>query len=75
MATFWQTLISTQQGMVASMDLETMLAQLLVKVVNFKELKTETVAQVLVDEDKELASQLEFFIGVALMEEKQRQKH
>ena len=64
-----------QQGMVASMDLETMLAQLLVKVVNFKELKTETVAQVLVDEDKELASQLEFFIGVALMEEKQRQKH
>jgi hypothetical protein len=52
-----------------------MLAQLLVKVVNFKELKTETVAQVLVDEDKELASQLEFFIGVALMEEKQRQKH
>jgi len=75
LATFWQTLISTQQGMVASMDLETMLAQLLVKVVNFKELKTETVAQVLVDEDKELASQLEFFIGVALMEEKQRQKH
>ena len=61
--------------MVASMDLETMLAQLLVKVVNFKELKTETVAQVLVDEDKELASQLEFFIGVGLMEEKQRQKH
>ena len=61
--------------MVVSMDLETMLAQLLVKVVKFKELKTETVAQVLVDEDKELASQLEFFIGVALMEEKQRQKH
>ena len=61
--------------MVASMDLETMLAQLLVKVVNFKELKTETVAQVLVDEDKELASQLAFFIGVALMEEKQRQQH
>ena len=57
--------------MVASMDLETMLAQLLVKVVNFKELKTETVAQVLVDEDKELASQLEFFIGVGLMEQKQ----
>ena len=57
--------------MVASMDLETMLAQLLVKVVNFKELKTETIAQVLVDEDKELASQLEFFIGVGLMEQKQ----
>ena len=61
--------------MVASMDLETMLAQLLVKVVNFKELKTETVAQVLVEEDRELASQLEFFIGVQLMEQKQRQKH
>ena len=75
MATFWQTLISTQQGMVASMDLETMLAQLLVKVVNFKELKTETVAQVLVEEDRELASQLEFFIGVQLMEQEQRQKH
>jgi len=61
--------------MVASMDLETMLAQLLVKVVNFKELKTETVAQVLVEEDRELASQLEFFIGVQLMEQQQRQKH
>tara|TARA_B100000927_G_scaffold23422_1_gene17691 strand:- start:445 stop:630 length:186 start_codon:yes stop_codon:yes gene_type:complete len=61
--------------MVASMDLETMLAQLLVKVVNFKELKTETVAQVLVEEDRELASQLEFFIGVQLMEQEQRQKH
>ena len=60
--------------MVASMDLETMLAQLLVKVVNFKELKTETVAQVLVEEDRELASQLEFFIGVQLMEQEQRQK-
>ena len=61
--------------MVASMDLETILAQLLVKVVNFKELKTETVAQVLVEEDRELASQLEFFIGVQLMEQEQRQKH
>jgi len=61
--------------MVASMDLETMLAQLLVKVVNFKELKTETVAQVLVEEDRELASRLEFFIGVQLMEQEQRQKH
>ena len=61
--------------MVASMDLETMLAQLLVKVVDLKQLKTETVAQVLVEEDRELASQLEFFIGVQLMEQKQRQKH
>ena len=59
--------------MVASMDLETMLAQLLVKVADRKELKTESIAQVLVDEDKELASQLEFFIGVELMEQKQKQ--
>ena len=59
--------------MVASMDLETMLAQLLVKVADRKELTTEIVAQVLVDEDKELASQLEFFIGVGLMEQKQNQ--
>ena len=41
--------------MVASMDLEVLLAQLMVKVVKLKELKTETIAQVLVDEDKELA--------------------
>ena len=61
--------------MVASMDLETMLAQLLVKVVDLKELKTETIAQVLVEENKELASQLEFFIGVELMEQEQVQKH
>ena len=66
--------------MVASMDLETMLAQLLVKVVDLKELKTETIAQVLVEENKELASQLEFFIAVELMEQKlmeqdQVQKH
>ena len=59
--------------MVASMDLETMLAQLLVKVVDLKELKTETIAQVLVEENKELASQLEFFIGVELMEQEQEQ--
>ena len=66
--------------MVASMDLETMLAQLLVKVVDLKELKTETIAQVLVEENKELASQLEFFIAVELMEQElmeqeQVQKH
>ena len=66
--------------MVASMDLETMLAQLLVKVVDLKELKTETIAQVLVEENKELASQLEFFIVVELMEQElmeqdQVQKH
>lgn len=59
--------------MVASMDLETMLAQLLVKVVDLKQLKTETIAQVLVEENKELASQLEFFIGVELMEQEQEQ--
>ena len=59
--------------MVASMDLEVLLAQLMVKVVKLKELKTETIAQVLVDEDKELASQLEFFIGVGLMEQKPNQ--
>lgn len=59
--------------MVASMDLESMLAQLLVKVVDLKQLKTETIAQVLVEENKELASQLEFFIGVELMEQEQEQ--
>lgn len=59
--------------MVASMDLETMLAQLLVKVVDLKQLKTETIAQVLVEENRELASQLEFFIGVELMEQEQEQ--
>lgn len=59
--------------MVADMDLETMLAQLLVKVVDLKQLKTETIAQVLVEENKELASQLEFFIGVELMEQEQEQ--
>ena len=50
-----------------------MLAQLLVKVVDLKQLKTETIAQVLVEENKELASQLEFFIGVELMEQEQEQ--
>ena len=59
--------------MVADMDLETMLAQLLVKVVDLKQLKTETIAQVLVEENRELASQLEFFIGVELMEQEQEQ--
>lgn len=59
--------------MVASMDLESMLAQLLVKVVDLKQLKTETIAQVLVEENRELASQLEFFIGVELMEQEQEQ--
>ena len=59
--------------MVANMDVETMLAQLLVKVVDLKQLKTETIAQVLVEENKELASQLEFFIGVELMEQEQEQ--
>ena len=59
--------------MVASMDLETMLAQLLVKVADRKELTTEIVAQVLVEADRELAEQLKFFIGVELMEQKQKQ--
>ena len=61
--------------MVASMDLETMLAQLLVKVADRKELTTEIVAQVLVEADRKLAEQLKFFLEVELMEEKQRQKH
>ena len=61
--------------MVASMDLETMLAQLLVKVADRKELTTEIVAQVLVEADRELAEQLKFFLEVELMEQKQRQKH
>jgi len=61
--------------MVASMDLETMLAQLLVKVADRKELTTEIVAQVLVEADRELAEQLKFFLEVELMEQKSRQKH
>ena len=59
--------------MVASMDLETMLAQLLVKVADRKELTTEIVAQVLVEADRELAEQLKFFLEVELMEQKQKQ--
>lgn len=59
--------------MVASMDLETMLAQLLVKVADRKELTTEIVAQVLVEADRELAEQLKFFLEVELMEQKQNQ--
>ena len=59
--------------MVASMDLETMLAQLLVKVADRKELNTEFVAQVLVEADRELAEQLKFFLEVELMEQKQKQ--
>lgn len=61
--------------MVASMDLETMLAQLLVKVADRKELTTEIVAQVLVEADRELAEQLKFFLEVELMEQKSKQKH
>ena len=61
--------------MVVSMDLETMLAQLLVKVADRKELTTEIVAQVLVEADRELAEQLKFFLEVELMEQKSRQKH
>ena len=59
--------------MVASMDLETMLAHLLVKVADRKELTTEIVAQVLVEADRELAEQLKFFLEVELMEQKQNQ--
>ena len=59
--------------MVSSMDLETMLAQLLVKVADRKELTTEIVAQVLVEADRELAEQLKFFLEVELMEQKQNQ--
>ena len=59
--------------MVASMDLETMLAQLLVKVADRKELTTEIVAQVLVEADRELAEQLKFFLEVGLVEQKQNQ--
>ena len=59
--------------MVASMDLETMLAQLLVKVADRKELTTEIVAQVLVQADRELAELLKFFLEVELMEQKQNQ--
>ena len=61
--------------MVASMDLEVLLAQLMVKVVKLKELKTEIVAQVLVEADRELAEQLKFFLEVELMEQKSKQKH
>ena len=61
--------------MVASMDLETMLAQLLVKVADRKELTTEIIAQVLVEADRKLAEQLKFYLEVELMEQKQRQKH
>ena len=61
--------------MVASMDLETMLAQLLVKVADRKELTTEIVAQVLVEADRELAEQLKLFLEVELMEQKSKQKH
>ena len=61
--------------MVASMDLETMLAQLLVKVADRKELTTEIVAQVLVEADRELAEQLKFFLEVELMEQKSKQQH
>ena len=61
--------------MVASMDLETMLAQLLVKVADRKELTTEIVAQVLVEADRELAEQLKFFLEFELMEQKSKQKH
>ena len=61
--------------MVASMDLETMLAQLLVKVADRKELTTEIVAQVLVEADRKLAEQLKFFLEVELMEQKSKQKH
>ena len=61
--------------MVASMDLETMLAQLLVKVADRKELTTEIIAQVLVEADRKLAEQLKFYLEVELMEQQQRQKH
>ena len=61
--------------MVASMDLETMLAQLLIKVADRKELTTEIIAQVLVEADRKLAEQLKFYLEVELMEQKQVQKH
>ena len=52
-----------------------MLAQLLVKVADRKELTTEIIAQVLVEADRKLAEQLKFYLEVELMEQQQRQKH